>query len=431
MNTSFFTFGCTVNNYESQELMRKFLRNGDIIVEQGETDVIIVNSCVVTGSAENGVMQLIGRQRKKHPEALIILTGCYNEYIKKSGKPPAVGHDIILLDKDVPDFIGETHRLYETHAGAAATACSSATGSASANAVAATQAAFHPVRAFVQLQNGCDNNCGYCIVPHVRGGSASIPYDEIEGRLKELLANGFREFVLAGMNLGAYARDGLSLIDVMERINGMPEVKSIRLSSLEPMDLDDSFIKRLPGISKLSPHLHIAIQSGCDHTLSRMGRKYTFPNFNSMLIEIRNRIPGIAITTDVIVGYPGESERDFEDSIKNIVRCRFSDIHIFKFSPRIGTAAAKMDGQISEHRKNDRANILRGVKAQTRYNFYTGFIGKDVKVTPLRLVDAASWEGVTAHNFPVVVRGTAPSGRITSVGITGMNAAQDAYTAVR
>ena len=434
MRISFFTFGCTVNNYESQELSRKFVRGGDVIAEQGDTDVIIINSCVVTGAAENGATRLCGRLRKRHPDALIVMTGCYNEYVKRSGKPASVGHGIVLLDKSHPDMAGEIRRLFEIHNGGAATTSGVANAASPVNAAASvgnSAGAFRPVRALIQIQTGCGNDCAYCVVPRVRGGSSSTPYDAIKAKLDELTAAGFREFVLAGLNLGTYYFNGMTLIDVMEKINAEPEVESIRLSSLEPMNIEDTFIKRLPLVTKLNPHLHISLQSGCDRTLARMNRNYDFESFESTLGQIRTNMPGVAITTDIIVGFPGESEGDFGESIGNIVKCRFADIHIFKFSPRNGTPASAMEGQITEHRKNERANLLKGVKAQTRYNFYSAFIGKNEKMTPIRLINAENWEGVTAHNFPVAVAGGAPSGRVETAFVTGMDAAQEAYTAVK
>ena len=422
MRISFFTFGCTVNNYESQELSRKLAQYGCEIVEQGETDVVIINSCVVTGAAEKGVLQLAERQRKKRPEALIIITGCYNEYIKKSGNRTAPGEGVILLDKKRPDFVEEVCRLYWRHT----TSCA---GTGGGNTVDKDN--FRPVRAIIQVQSGCDNMCSYCVVPHVRGGSVSTPYCDIEARLYELIGTGYREFVLAGLNLGSYDSTGMKLIDVMERIDVISGVESIRLSSLEPMYISGDFIDRIPGIAKLQPHLHISLQSGCDRTLARMNRNYSFEMYENLVSKIRERIPDIAITTDIIVGFPGEGDRDFEESIENIVRCQFSDIHIFKYSARNGTAAAKMDGQVTEHKKNSRALQLKGVKQQARYNYYSRFLGREELMTPLRRSDGSIWEGVTAHNFPVFMQADAQPDGIIPVKITGIIAGHNAFTAER
>ena len=463
MKVSFFTFGCTVNNYESQELSRKLSLIGDTITERGDADVIIINSCVITGVAEKSALNLIERMEKKNPDALIILIGCYNEYIKKNGLKAVKANNLHLLDKKRPDLPEEIHRLYREHE-----AKISGAGRGAPDAPRNTDANafdFKPARAIVQIHDGCGNDCSYCVVPHVRGGPASAPYDEIERKIRDLTGRGYRDFVIAGLNPGCYDDNGLTLIDVLENINALPGVESLWLSSLEPMNIGRAFIERLPRVDKLNPHLHISLQSGCDRTLSAMNRRYRFEDFEETLGEIRKNMPGASISTDIIVGFPGESERDFEESVENVVKCRFSDIHIFKFSRRTGTAAAEMDAQITEHVKNRRALLLKGVKMQTRYHFYSQFIGKTEKAVLLRRPDDTSWEALTAHNFPVIIRqngspgptiGTAAglaadpaaslsagptaslasnpaaslAAGITSVKITGMNVSQDTYTAL-
>jgi len=473
MKVSVITFGCTVNNFESQEIMRRFAGKGDEIVERAEPDVIIVNSCVVTGAAEKGALQLIDRQRRKFPGALIILTGCYNEYAKKGLAGAAPGPDVVMLDKKRPDFVDEARRLHHMKFTGGAVGCDDRGArispgprqtpkpdsipysddtldmiqdNAPGNALYPDAAgAFRPARAIVRIQNGCSHGCSFCVVPQVRGRSVSTPFYEIENKINELAGEGYRNFVLAGMNPGSYYNDGMPLIGVLDKIEAMPGVNNIWLSSLEPMNIGDPFINGLPRIKKLCPHLHISLQSGCDRTLSRMGRQYGFIDYLDVIEKIRGKAPGIAITTDIIVGFPGESERDFENSIENIVKCRFCDIHIFKYSPRRGTAAAGMGGQVTEHRKNARAQLLKGVKMQARYNFYSKFIGADADVAILRksvtnkdAVDTGGpgiiWEGLTGHGFPVFIPGGAPEiptdqmQALLPVRITGMNASQDAYT---
>jgi len=258
----------------------------------------------------------------------------------------------------------------------------------------------------------------------------STPYIEIEGKINELSSLGHSAFMLAGLNLGCYDAGGLSLADVLERVNALPAVGGIWLSSLEPMNIDNTFIGALPRVTKLCRNLHISLQSGCDQTLSRMNRKYGYAGYKSIIENIRDKMPGIAITTDIIVGFPGESERDFEESIENIVACNFSDIHIFKFSPRRGTPAEDMDGQATEHQKSRRALLLKGVKMQARYQFYSRFVGNVVNTLITRRIDETSWEGLTEHNFPVSVQGAATPDRMLPVRITGFSPGQDSFTGV-
>jgi threonylcarbamoyladenosine tRNA methylthiotransferase MtaB len=424
MKISIFTFGCTVNNYESQELTRRLEQAGDEVVEGAGADVIIVNSCVITGAAEKGAFQLIERQRGKNPDAAIILTGCYTEYARKNDRTSALPHGAVLLDKKHPDIVNEIHRIYRESRKPAAIA------SAPDAASEARDGEFRSPRALLGIQNGCSNGCAFCIVPHVRGGSTSTPWVDIEAQIRELSVRGVREFTLSGLNLGSYNHDGLGLTDILERVNAISEVERISLSSLEPMNMGGDFVERLPHITKLVPHLHISLQSGCDRTLTRMNRRYSFAEYEALLADIRAKLPRIAISTDIIVGFPGESEKDFEESILNIAKCQFSDIHIFKYSPRKGTRAAEMESQVTEHQKTRRALLLRGVKTQARYSYYSRFVGETEIVTLLRQSPDGGYEGTTAHGFPVLVREGTPQGGIVTVKITGMTDNQEALIGV-
>ena len=206
-------------------------------------------------------------------------------------------------------------------------------------------------------------------MPYLRGASTSKTPEEIKEELHSLLSRGCTDIVLAGLNLGLYESEGYAFPDILRMVNDTPGVERIRLSSLEPMNIEDRFINELNSYGKLEPHLHISLQSGCDRILKLMNRNYCFEDYLNMLNAIRKQRPGIAISTDVIVGFPGETEKDFIESVNNIVRCEFSDIHIFKYSPRKGTPAAAMPDQVSEHQKISRATILKGIKLQTKFYF--------------------------------------------------------------
>jgi threonylcarbamoyladenosine tRNA methylthiotransferase MtaB len=240
--------------------------------------------------------------------------------------------------------------------------------------------------------------------------------------LRYLLTHGYKEIVLAGINIGLYNNDGYDLFDVLEEINDAPGLEAINLCSLEPMSLDKRFIGGLSKISKLRPHFHISLQSGSNRILSLMNRNYTFEQYYGLITDIRANVKEAAISTDVIIGFPGEGGADFNDSCENIVKCRFSDIHIFKYSLRAGTLAADMPGQISAHKKSARAGVLEGIKMQACYDFNSRFIGTTVKAVVLKKRSDILVEGVTEHEIKITAEGpgAAGGGDYVDVLVTGL-----------
>lgn len=402
MKVSFYTFGCTINHYETQKLQDIFSANGDEITEEADSDVVIINSCAVTGSAEKNVQRLISRLRAKSPDRLIAVVGCYGEMLKRQGKTGLPQADI-LLGNDKEQIYERVHSLKKKD---------------DKRWLGTTPL----TNGYVQVQNGCSNHCSYCIVPHLRGGSTSVAPSTIQEEIHNLVERGCTDITLAGINLGLYEADGCKLPDIIRMADHMPGVKRIRLSSLEPMNVEDRLIQEIGSYNKLVSHLHISLQSGCDKTLNAMNRNYRFEEFFNMLESIRAKKPDIAISTDVIVGFPGETESDFLESLRNIIRCNFSDIHIFKFSPRNGTLAAAMPNQVTEHQKNTRAAMLKGVKWQASFHYNSGFVGKTVKVSSLKCVSENIWEGITNHELKILVQGTSQNiERMETAHITGIN----------
>lgn len=414
MKISFYTFGCTVNNYETQKMRDLFIENGDEVVEDGMADVFIINSCAITSSVEKGAVQLMSRLKKKNPDAMIVLMGCFGESLKKNGKVEIPSADLVMDNKKF-DIVEQVHKYRKEQS-----------SNPKANKVSSPVATSK--RALLEVQKGCDNGCTYCIVPYVRGRSVSKPFKEYTEELDAFIAQGYEEIVFAGLNLGFYNDGEHTLLDVLKYANAHDGVKSIRLSSLEPMNVGEGFIEALPSITKLNPHLHISLQSGCERTLEMMNRKYTFEEYLAMITKIRELIPNIAITTDIIVGFPGETEADFQESIQNIVKCNFSDIHIFKYSKRGQTPAATMEHQVTEHQKIKRSLLLKGVKMQTRYQYMRQFIGENEDVILLRRVSENLIEGVTSHNFPVFIESSAPIELgLYNAKITGINTEQTSF----
>lgn len=414
MKIAFYTFGCTVNQYETQRLRSQFADNGDEITEEGAADVYIINSCAITGSAEKAAIQLIARLKKKNPQAIIVIAGCLVE-ARKNGNPAEIPGADLIVDNKKLNMVSLVHKL-----------CRNRTEVRQAGNIVSPACVTGSRRFYMGIQNGCDNHCTFCIVPHVRGRSESKPFGEYREELHTYLTQGYQEMVLAGLNLGLYRDGAYTLPDVIQYANAADGIKSIRLSSLEPMHINHELIDALPSLTKLSPHLHISLQSGCERILKQMRRNYTFDEYLSMITKIRERVPGIAISTDIIVGFPGESDSDFEESIQNIIRCSFSDIHIFKYSKREKTPAAAMKDQITEHQKIKRSLLLKGVKLHARYQFMKNFLGESVSVTLLER-QCGNWlEGVTGHNIPVRVKSEDPvEPGVYRAKITGMNTEQD------
>ncbi|MCK5129998.1 MAG: tRNA (N(6)-L-threonylcarbamoyladenosine(37)-C(2))-methylthiotransferase MtaB [Clostridiales bacterium] len=411
MNVSFYTFGCPVNNYESQEMKNLFVASGYQVVEGSDSDVVIINSCAVTKSVERGSIEIIKRIRKKNPDAIVALVGCYGELLKGKSKPKDVdvvlGNDKFGIVKAINSMLCRNSKERSNR------------NSSEYKVAKQSNSSFHSI---LQIQNGCNNYCSYCIVPYLRGTPSSKPLDAIKAKLDVLVAKGCTDVLLAGINIGLYNSDGNTLADTLKFIDGFDGIHSIRLSSLEPMTINQELLDTLPKITKLQPHLHISLQSGSNKILSLMNRNYSFEEYLSLITEIRQKINGISITTDVIVGFPGESDNDFKLSCNHIVQCEFSDIHIFKYSNRNGTTASKIPNQITAHKKLARVNILEGIRLQACYSYHNEMIGSIQKVTLYKSHSAKSWEGIIKTNMKIFVESeTVLNGGTYNVRITGIS----------
>jgi len=410
-SVSFYTMGCNVNVAESEKLRAMFVENGFLAAEGDQADVIVINSCSVTSTADKGARQLLARLREKNALAVIALVGCVGELVEKNGDKAIPGADI-LLGSDKFGLIDRVKTLLaEKKTKGGANAAPLAPGA----------------RCYIQIQNGCDRFCSYCIVPHLRGGPVSTPLSVIRRELVARAAQGCIEVVLSGVNLALYEDGENTLIDVLRAADEVSGIGRIRLSSLEPGVMSDAFIKGLPDICKLCPHFHISLQSGCDETLRTMNRGYGIKDYLNMLDKLRAAIPGVAVTTDVIVGFPGERDDQFRDSCRGIVRCLFDDVHIFKYSKREGTVAADMPEHVTEHKKTLRAAQLQGIKQQARYRFLHSVVGKTAEVLFLNERAPDVFEGAMPHNADVCVTSSAPlKNSLCNVMIDAVNENGDA-----
>jgi threonylcarbamoyladenosine tRNA methylthiotransferase MtaB len=390
MIVKFYTLGCKVNQYETQEMRERFLEAGFIEAKgKQRADIYLVNTCTVTAKADKDSLYYIHRSRRENPRAKIIVTGCLAELDRKKilAQPgvslvvPNSGKNKIVSKLTKPRQKPEEGiSTFEGH-----------------------------TRAFLKVQDGCDNSCSYCRVPLARGRSRSKPLVKIIREAVKLAEAGFKEIVLTGICLGSYGRDLLprkSLVDAISALESIPGLSRIRLSSIEAGDVSEELIEKMASSSKLCPHLHIPIQSGDDGILKRMRRKYTRKVYLDLVKKIKKKIRRVAITTDVLVGFPGEDEAAFLNTIDLIKKILPLRCHIFPFSPRPATPAAGFDNELSEPQLIDRLERLRGIAEKCSVSLRKRFLNKKLAV----LVEGRSnpcpgcWEGHSANYIKVRVR---------------------------
>lgn len=373
--------GCKVNSYETQVMQQMMEEAGYEIVEFGKepADVYIINTCSVTNIADRKSRQMIHKAKKLNPDAIVAATGCYVE---------AAGDNV---DEDVDIAIGnnEKSRLVEILDSYFADVCEEKHTHADINKVTDfddmfMEAPMEHTRAYVKIQDGCNRFCTYCIIPYVRGRIRSRQKDDIFNEVSSLALKGCAEVVLTGIHLSSYGLDmggnAPGLIDIIEMINGIEGIKRIRLGSLEPRIVTEEFAKRLAACEKICPHFHLSLQSGCDSTLIRMNRKYTTEEFAEGVKILRRYFDNPAITTDVIVGFPGETQEEFDVTYEYLRRIKFYELHVFKYSRRKGTMADKMPDQVDEQIKSARSDRLLELDEKLSIQYREKYIGKDICV---------------------------------------------------
>lgn len=373
--------GCKVNSYETQVMQQMMEEAGYEIVEFGKepADVYIINTCSVTNIADRKSRQMIHKAKKLNPDAIVAATGCYVE---------AAGDNV---DEDVDIAIGnnEKSRLVEILDSYFADVSEEKHIHADINKVTDfddmfMEAPMEHTRAYVKIQDGCNRFCTYCIIPYVRGRIRSRQKDDIFNEVSSLALKGCAEVVLTGIHLSSYGLDmggnAPGLIDIIEMINGIEGIRRIRLGSLEPRIVTEEFAKRLAACEKICPHFHLSLQSGCDATLIRMNRKYTTGEFAEGVKILRRYFDNPAITTDVIVGFPGETQEEFDITYEYLKQIKFYELHVFKYSRRKGTMADKMPDQVDEQIKSARSDRLLELDDRLSTQYREEYIGQDICV---------------------------------------------------
>lgn len=420
---AFYTLGCKVNQYETEAMIEAFENAGYEIVEyDGYSDIYIINTCTVTNMGDRKSRQIIRRALEYNPKAFIAVVGCYSqiapdEILGIDGVRLVLGTNerskIVQLVEDaqnVEDKISVVGDIMEIEEFEDMNIKHYKSRS----------------RAFIKIQEGCEQYCTYCIIPYARGHIRSRKPDSIIEEVKILADSGYKEVVLTGIHVGSYGRDlgDIGLIDIIQMVHDVDGIERLRMSSVEPKTFDDDFLSRLPHLNKLCRHFHLSLQSGCDETLKRMNRKYTTQEYMEVVKKLRSIYPDVGITTDIIVGFPGETEEEFEKTVQFVKDVSFSSMHIFKFSPRKGTPAAKFKGQVSPKVKEERSKIISNIAKENQMKFMNSFIGKSLNVLFEQKIDGNSnyYEGLTDNYIRVMAEAAYDiKGKIISTKIKGIN----------
>lgn len=422
---AFYTLGCKVNQADTASMENLFLRSGHQLVSfDGKADVYIINTCVVTNTGQRKSRQTIHRAIRKNPNALIVVTGCYPQTAAEEVKAIA-GVDMIIGNQDraqIVQLVEErlTHRQTDT-----LDAVHKLTASTAFEEMAAGDIT-DKTRAFLKIQEGCNQFCTYCIIPYARGPLRSRSLESIRTETQRLISAGFKEIVLIGIHLGCYGKEnpnGPTLYDAVKTVLEVPGVQRLRLGSLESVEVEPRLLTLMQEDARFCRHLHLPLQSGCDKTLQAMHRPYTTAKFQTLLADIKTKVPDIAITTDVIVGFPGETEADFETTCKFAESCGFSKMHIFPFSARKGTPAEKFAGAVTEAVKKERADILGKIDETMHKTFLQAMVGQTAEVLFEQPAGEDYFEGLTGNYQRVFVKsgGRNMGGEILPVKITAFD----------
>ena len=404
------TLGCKVNSYES-EFIRALLVNDNYTEVTENADICIVNTCTVTNTADNKSKQVINNIKKNNPNAIVIACGCFCQF-RKDEITSLIDADIIIGNKNKPkilkyikeyeqnhkkiidfydmniqDFEDMEIKKFETH---------------------------H--RAFIKIEDGCNNFCSYCIIPYVRGRVRSKDFNKCIMEVNDLVISGHKEIVLSGIHTGQYNSNGRRLSDLINELSKIELLKRIRLSSVEIVELDHEMMNIIKNDKKFVSHLHIPLQAGSDKILKTMNRRYDLKYFTEKVNEIRSYRKDISLTTDVIVGFPGETEEDFNDTLNYCKQIKFSKIHVFPYSDRNGTVASRMTNKVPGNIKKERVHKLLELSNELEKDYYNNFINRDVEVLIEECIDGVCY-GFTDNYIPIKLTGNYKINEIYTINL--------------
>lgn len=396
MKFNIITFGCKVNQYESNMMKESMLSSNFFYTEDlSDANIIIVNTCSVTNVADKKCLKMIRRLKREYSNAILVVAGCSSQ--NKQSVYENLDIDILIgnrdksiIDKLIKEYI-ETEKKYVKFY-----------NDRNLDFEDMFISDYNHTRAFIKIEDGCDNFCSYCIIPYVRGSVRSKDFDKVIKEAEELAKHGHKEIVLTGIHTGHYLNNGYDLTDLINELSKIDDIKRIRISSIEITELNDKFLDMLKNNDKVCDHLHIPLQAGSDEILKRMNRKYDLAYYEEKIKKIRSIRPDISISTDIIVGFPYETEELFLNTLEFSKKIKFSKIHVFPYSVRVGTAAANMKEQVDEVVKKMRVKRLMAVSHMLEVDYYNKFKDKELDIL-IETCDNNVSEGHTSNYLLVSV----------------------------
>ena len=376
---AFHTLGCKVNTYETDAMEQMLLSHGyEIVSFENQADIYIINTCSVTNMADRKSRQMLHKAKKKNPNAVVVAAGCYVQAAPKEVLADA-GVDLVIGNNRKQDLVQILEDYFKEHREEAVIDINK---EQEYEELELDFVSDH-TRAYIKVQDGCNQFCSYCIIPYTRGRVRSRAKQDVISEIKRIAKNGTKEVVLTGIHLSSYGKDlkdGTDLLDLIKSVQEVDGIQRIRLGSLEPRIITLEFAQELRRLDKFCPHFHLSLQSGCEATLKRMNRHYTPEEYYEKCELLREVFEHPAITTDVIVGFPGETEEEFEETYRFLEKVNFYEMHVFKYSKRKGTRAAEMENQVPEPIKTKRSNILLELTRECSKRYRSFWIGREVNV---------------------------------------------------
>ena len=412
---AFVSLGCKVNQYETNAMSQEFIKAGYEVAEFTDiADIYIVNTCTVTNVADRKSRQMLRRVKEINPEAVLVATGCYVQ-VGKEEIEKIEDIDLIIGNNEKKDIV-EIIDNYCNERNAIITDVMHQKEYVEFGTTTYTE----KTRAVVKIQDGCDRFCSYCIIPYARGRVRSRKLSNVVAEVEQIVDKGIQEIVITGIHIASYGKDfnfEITLIDLLEELNKVKGLKRIRLGSIEPTIITEEFVNRLAKLDKICDHFHLSLQSGCDETLKRMNRRYTCEEFENGTKLLRKAFPKAALTTDVIVGFPGETDEEFDKTYDFLKRIAFYKMHVFKYSQRKGTKAAVMPNQVDGTVKDERSKVLLKLSDENEEKYNSEYIGETVEVL-FEEKDGDFYKGHTTNYIEVWAKGESLENVICNVNIS-------------
>lgn len=430
-----FHYGCKVNQYETNAMAQEFIQKGYDVVDFNNTaDVYIVNTCTVTNIADRKSRQMLRRVKENNSNSIVVACGCYAQ-VGKAELEKIEEIDLIIGNnekKDIVDII-ENYIINNSSKLNCNNDCIGENKNLSNTIITdvmqqkdyvefGTTTYTEKTRAVVKIQDGCDRFCSYCIIPYARGRVRSRKMENVINEVEQIVEKGIKEVVITGIHIASYGKDfkeDIGLIDLLENLNKIEGLHRIRLGSIEPTIVTEEFVNRLSKLDKICDHFHLSLQSGCDETLKRMNRRYTTGDFEIVTNLLRNKFPNASLTTDIIVGFPGETEAEFEQTYEFLRKISFYKMHVFKYSQRKGTKAAVMPNQIDGSIKEQRSRKLIELSDMNEKKYNSEYVGKKVEVL-FEEKDGEFYKGHTKNYIMVLAKGEGLENELVDVIVTGV-----------